>query len=192
MTPCSSASEIRGALTWSADGEYTLCTSHPLVRRYLKESVQGLFKAMPNLQGVALIIGGEGFYHCHMRPYGVAKGHTNCAVARSSAPKRRLPDLCNDLASAARGSTGCRGRPLALLGRACLGRRFCRDRLPRQTQTGYGATHRNRKIGNHHQAERHSKKHLGLQYRLHWPGHWRTKQQIAACGEAPHPGVLEE
>ena len=70
--------EIRGALTWAADGEYTLCTSQPLVRRYLKESVQGLFRSLPELQGVVLIIGGEGFYHCHMRPFGVAKGHTNC------------------------------------------------------------------------------------------------------------------
>jgi hypothetical protein len=94
--------EIRGALTWSADGEYTLCTSHPLVRRYLKESIQGLFKAMPNLQGVALIIGGEGFYHCHMRPYGVAKGHTNCARCEKLGAEAAVADLCNDLASAAR------------------------------------------------------------------------------------------
>jgi hypothetical protein len=94
--------EIRGALTWSADGEYTLCTSHPLVRRYLKESIQGLFNAMPNLQGVALIVGGEGFYHCHMRPYGVAKGHTNCARCEKLGAETAVADLCNDLASAAR------------------------------------------------------------------------------------------
>ena len=83
--------EIRGALTWSADGEYTLCTSHPLVRRYLKESVQGLFKSLPELQGVVLIIGGEGFYHCFMRPYGVAKGHTNCPRCEPLAQKPPSP-----------------------------------------------------------------------------------------------------
>ncbi len=94
--------EIRGALTWSADGEYTLCTSHPLVRRYLKESVAGLFKSMPELQGVALIIGGEGFYHCHMRPFGVEKGHTNCARCEPLGAEAAVADLCNDLAIAAR------------------------------------------------------------------------------------------
>jgi hypothetical protein len=94
--------EIRGALTWAADGEYTLCTSHPRVRRYLKESVQGMFKSMPELAGVVLIIGGEGFYHCHMRPFGVAKGHTNCPRCEPLGAETAVADLCNDLAAAAR------------------------------------------------------------------------------------------
>ncbi len=94
--------EIRGALTWTADGEYTLCTSHPLVRRYLKESIHGMFKSMPELAGVVLIIGGEGFYHCHMRPFGVAKGHTNCPRCEKLGAEAAVADLCNDLASAAR------------------------------------------------------------------------------------------
>jgi hypothetical protein len=94
--------EIRGALTWAADGEYTLCTSHPLVRRYLKESIEGMFKSMPELAGVVLIIGGEGFYHCHMRPFGVAKGHTNCARCEALGAETAVADLCNDLAAAAR------------------------------------------------------------------------------------------
>jgi hypothetical protein len=94
--------EIRGALTWGADGEYTLCTSQPLVRRFLKESIQGLFKSMPELHGVVLIIGGEGFYHCHIRPYGVAKGHTNCPRCEKLGAETAVADLCNDLATAAR------------------------------------------------------------------------------------------
>jgi len=94
--------EIRGSLTWSADGEYNLCTSHPLVRRYFKESVRGLFESMPELQGVVLIVGGEGFYHCHMRPFGVEKGHTNCARCEALGADAAVADLCNDLASAAR------------------------------------------------------------------------------------------
>jgi hypothetical protein len=94
--------EIRGALTWKADGEYTLCTSHPLVRRYLRESVQGLFKTLPELKGVVLIIGGEGFYHCHMRAFGVAKGHTNCTRCEPLGAEAAVADLCNDLAAAAR------------------------------------------------------------------------------------------
>jgi hypothetical protein len=94
--------EIRGSLTWSADGEYNLCTSHPLVRRYLKETVRGMFETLPELQGVVLIVGGEGFYHCHMRPFGVAKGHTNCARCEPLGAEAAVADLCNDLASAAR------------------------------------------------------------------------------------------
>jgi hypothetical protein len=94
---------IRGALTWSADGEYTLCTSHPLVRKYLKETIEHLFKTLPELHGVVLIIGGEGFYHCHMRPYGAEKGHTNCARCEPLGAEAAVADLCNDLAAAARG-----------------------------------------------------------------------------------------
>jgi hypothetical protein len=94
--------DLRGALTWSADGEYTLCTSHPLVRTYLKQSLQGLFKSLPELHGVVLIIGGEGFYHCHMRPHGVEKGHTNCARCESLGAEAAVADLCNDLTQAIR------------------------------------------------------------------------------------------
>ena len=77
-------------------------TSHPLVRRYLKEQIQKCFQSLPELQGVVLIIGGEGFYHCHMRPYGVAKGHTNCPRCEKLGAETAVADLCNDLASAAR------------------------------------------------------------------------------------------
>jgi hypothetical protein len=94
--------EIRGALTWSADGEYTLCTEHPLVQRYLSESVEGIFRADPELDGVVLIIGGEGFYHCFMRPYGVEKGHTNCPRCEEIGPDQVVANLVNLLAGAAR------------------------------------------------------------------------------------------
>ncbi len=94
--------DIRGALTWSADGEYTICTEHPLVQRYLSESVEGLFRADPELDGVVLIIGGEGFYHCFMRPYGVAKGHTNCPRCEALGPDTVVANLVNLLGAAAR------------------------------------------------------------------------------------------
>lgn len=92
--------DLRGALTWSADGEYTLCTEHPLVRQYLRESVQGLFEADPDLNGLVLIIGGEGFYHCFMRPYGVEKGHTNCRRCEPVGAERVVANLLNLLAEA--------------------------------------------------------------------------------------------
>jgi hypothetical protein len=94
--------EIRGALTWKADGEYVLCTEHPLVRRYLCESVRGIMRADPELDGLVLIIGGEGFYHCFMRPYGTAKGHTNCERCEALGADTVVSNLCNYLAEEVR------------------------------------------------------------------------------------------
>jgi hypothetical protein len=42
------------------------------VKRYLTESVANLLDAAPQLSGVVIIVGGEGFYHCYMRSFGVA------------------------------------------------------------------------------------------------------------------------
>ena len=94
--------DLRGALTWKADGEYVLCTEHPLVQQYLAESIEGIFKAAPDLAGVVVIIGGEGFYHCFMRAYGVEKGHTNCARCEALGADTVVSNLCNRMAEAAR------------------------------------------------------------------------------------------
>lgn len=93
--------EIRGALTWKADGEYVLCTEHPLVQQWLEESIEGLFKQAP-LDGVVIIIGGEGFYHCFMRPFGVEKGHTNCLRCEAVGAEQVVANMVNRMAAAAR------------------------------------------------------------------------------------------
>ena len=92
--------DLRGARTWSADGEFTLCTEHPQVRQYLRESVGGIFDGDPDLDGLVLIIGGEGFYHCFMRPYGVEKGHTNCRRCEPVGAEQVVANLLNLLAEA--------------------------------------------------------------------------------------------
>lgn len=94
--------DLRGALTWKADGEYVLCTEHPLVKQFLRESVQGIFRADPQLDGIVIIIGGEGFYHCFMRPFGVQKGHTNCERCEPLGADTVVSDLCNLLGEAIR------------------------------------------------------------------------------------------
>jgi hypothetical protein len=94
--------EIRGTVTWREGGEYTLCTEHPLVKQYLMESMEGIFRAAPELDGIIIIIGGEGTYHCFMRPYGVEKGHTNCTRCEALGPDTVVANLCNNLAAAAR------------------------------------------------------------------------------------------
>ena len=97
--------ELRGALI--KDGppynKYHLCTSHPLVRRYLSESVRSVFEQIPFAQGLVVIIGGEGFLHCFMRPYDVPPGHqTNCPRCDKLPLETALADLCDYLGSAAR------------------------------------------------------------------------------------------
>lgn len=94
--------DVRGALTWQADGEYTICTEHPLVQKYHEESIRTLFKEAPGLAGVTLIIGGEGFYHCFMRAFGAKKGHTTCARCEPMGGETVVANLCNRLAAAAR------------------------------------------------------------------------------------------
>jgi len=94
--------EIRGALTWKADGEYILCTEHPLVQQFYRETVEGIFRAAPELDGMQIIVGGEGFYHCFMRPFGVAKGHTTCPRCEALGADKVVANLCNLLADAAR------------------------------------------------------------------------------------------
>ena len=94
--------EVRGTLTWKADGEYVLCTEHPLVKRYLTESVANLLDAAPQLSGVVIIVGGEGFYHCYMRSFGVAKGRSACPRCDPLGAEPVVANLCNTLAAAIR------------------------------------------------------------------------------------------
>jgi len=94
--------DIRGAeIYFGKPGEYTLCSEHPLVKKYLAESVEGFLRAT-HADGIMIIIGGEEFYHCFMRPTGAAKGHTNCARCEPLGPERVVADLCNTMGEAAR------------------------------------------------------------------------------------------
>lgn len=79
-----------------------LCSEHPLVIRYLSETVEGIFRAAPELDGLYLIVGGEGFYHCFTRPVGAAAGHTNCPRCESLGAETVVSNLCNSLAAASR------------------------------------------------------------------------------------------
>jgi hypothetical protein len=94
--------EIRGALTWQADGEYILCTEHPLVQQFYRETAAGIFRAAPDLDGIQIIVGGEGFYHCFMHPFGAKKGHTTCPRCEALGPDQVVANLANRLAAAAR------------------------------------------------------------------------------------------
>jgi hypothetical protein len=100
--------DIRGALmyddtTWyQTPGKYVLCTESPLVRQYISETVKGLFQALPGLAGIGVIIGGEEFHHCFMRPYAVERGHTTCPRCEALGHDTVVANLCNYMADAAR------------------------------------------------------------------------------------------
>ena len=80
---------------------HLLCTEDPLMRRYLAESIKGLFEAIP-LDGALIIVGGEEFQHCFMRPSGVEPKHTNCTRCEKLGAETVVANLCNGLADAAR------------------------------------------------------------------------------------------
>ncbi len=54
------------------------------------------------MDGAVFIVGGEGFYHCFMRPYGVEKGHTNCKRCEALGAPTVVANLCNGIADAVR------------------------------------------------------------------------------------------
>ena len=94
--------DLRGALTWKPDGEYVVCTEHPLMQCYIWETSAGIFRAVPGLTGIIVIIGGESFYHCFMRPYDHPKGHTSCPRCEPPGPDAVVANLVNRLVAGAR------------------------------------------------------------------------------------------
>ena len=78
-----------------------LCTEDPLMRGYLAETIKNIFESIP-LDGALIIVGGEEFQHCFMRPSGVERGHTNCSRCEKLGAETVVADLCNGLAQAAR------------------------------------------------------------------------------------------
>lgn len=94
--------EIQGAeIDFGKPGQHALCSEQPLVKRYYAESIAGLFRET-GLDGVMLIVGGEEFYHCYMRPAGCEKGDTNCPRCKSLGVETVVANLGTLLTEAAR------------------------------------------------------------------------------------------
>lgn len=80
-----------------------LCTSHPLVLRAYGEVLVELFTRVPELAGGIMIVGGEGFHHCFMRPADVTvAGTTNCPHCGGRNPHEHVAALVNSIAAALR------------------------------------------------------------------------------------------
>lgn len=80
---------------------HLLCTESPLMQQYLAETVRTIFSSIP-VDGALIIVGGEVFQHCFMRPTGVEKGHTNCPRCEKLGAEAVVSNLCNRMAQAAR------------------------------------------------------------------------------------------
>jgi hypothetical protein len=77
-----------------------MCTSHPLVLRAYGEALESIFRNIPELAGVVMIVGGEGFRHCFMRPNVSGGQSTNCPHCQGQDPHEHVANLVNTLAAA--------------------------------------------------------------------------------------------
>src|SRR4029079_1768503 len=73
-----------------------LCSSNPDVRKFLAEQWASLFREIPELAGMMMIIGGEGFWHCHMRSRDVF----DCPRCGKRKPSSVVAELVNDISRA--------------------------------------------------------------------------------------------
>lgn len=77
-----------------------LCASHPLTLKAYGEAVENLFRRVPELAGGIMLVGGEGFHHCFMRPANPDKSGTNCPRCRGRDPHSHVAKLASTIATA--------------------------------------------------------------------------------------------
>jgi hypothetical protein len=61
---------------------HTLCTEREIGKRFIYESIRNIF-AKTDVDKLLVLIGGEHFHHCFMRPLKKQKGHTDCPVCEA-------------------------------------------------------------------------------------------------------------
>jgi hypothetical protein len=101
---------VRGARLFRAPAEpglalHCLCSSDEDALGFHADVFGNLFRRVPELGGVILIIGGESYYHCFMRAGGSAIGHTNCAKCEGKVPEDVIANLLKTTADAVRSAT---------------------------------------------------------------------------------------
>jgi len=94
--------DVRGArLNYpTPDDRYCLCSSSEKTQACYNETFTNLFKAVPELGGAILIIGGEGFIHCFTRPKPPLAGGTSCPHCAGHNPSKDVAKLVNSIAGA--------------------------------------------------------------------------------------------
>lgn len=86
---------VRGTPFEAYGGNNVLCTSTELVQQYIEESTHDLFRAVPDLNGVVFIVGGEGFIHCYTR-------NMNCPHCSSRSAQEVVAGLAKTISKGAR------------------------------------------------------------------------------------------
>lgn len=94
--------EIEGPRVGDGTDGHILSTESPLVKEYIADTTARLFRDIPDLDGLLVIVGGEGFYHCYMHPFGFAKGETDRRLCGPAGAEETVADLVNTMAVAAR------------------------------------------------------------------------------------------
>ncbi|MBM7564254.1 hypothetical protein [Paenibacillus sacheonensis] len=82
---------------------HNLCSTDPDVLAFHAETMERLFREVPLLGGLILIIGGESYYHCYMRPdrRALTRGEkTNCPCCLASSPEEVVAGLLKATADA--------------------------------------------------------------------------------------------
>lgn len=94
--PAARGSRLFPGLSTTPKSIHCLCSSDPESLAFHAEVFGNLFKEVPELGGLILIIGGESYYHCFMRPdrRDLPPGvRTNCARCASSQPEQVVNQL---------------------------------------------------------------------------------------------------
>lgn len=101
--PEAKGAKIFAGLKRDAKPIHNLCTSHEETLAFHAEVMANLFKEIPQLGGLNLIIGGESYYHCFMRPdkTGLPPGmKTNCPRCSGRTPEDTVNGLLKATAEA--------------------------------------------------------------------------------------------
>ncbi|MCC2683677.1 MAG: hypothetical protein K0R75_576, partial [Paenibacillaceae bacterium] len=92
--------DVRGAKVWghasgSDESLYSLCSSHPDVKKFHGDLMANLVTEAPDMGGLILIIGGEAYKHCFMRPIRneTTDEKTNCPVCKHIHPEKVVTDF---------------------------------------------------------------------------------------------------
>ena len=99
--------DVRGAkLSFQPSGGspplHCLCSSSDQALGFHADVFARMFREVPQLGGLVLIIGGESYYHCFMRAAGSAIGTTNCAKCNGKVPEEVIARLLKTTAGAVR------------------------------------------------------------------------------------------
>jgi hypothetical protein len=78
---------------------HTLCTESETGKRFIFESIQNIF-ANADIDKLLVLIGGEHFHHCFMRPLNQPKGHTDCPVCEALGAETVVSNLVKLLSDA--------------------------------------------------------------------------------------------